>query len=256
MSLTTALADFVARRPAGLLVALDFDGVLAPLQDDPEASRPLPAAAAALSRLARAQVPLALVSGRGLADLADKADPPPGTYLVGSHGAEYGRWSDGLQREQAELDADATALLAELTAAMEELVAGSTGRVEHKPTSVVLHTRTASADDATRLVAAALDLGARPGVDALRGKDVVELSVLAVTKGDALGVLRRRLAVSHLLYAGDDVTDERAFTALEPDDLTIKVGSGETSARHRVADPEEMASVLARLADLLGAPPA
>ncbi|NKY08031.1 trehalose-phosphatase, partial [Cellulomonas hominis] len=41
-----ALVADPARRP--VLLALDFDGTLAPLQDDPEASRVLPAAADAL----------------------------------------------------------------------------------------------------------------------------------------------------------------------------------------------------------------
>ena len=34
------------------------------------------------------------------------------------------------------------------------------------------------------------------------------------------------------LYLGDDVTDERAFEALDPDagDVTVKVGDGDTAA--------------------------
>ena len=51
--LATTLADLatdVGRRP--LLVALDFDGTLAPLVDDPDDSQMLPTAADALARLA------------------------------------------------------------------------------------------------------------------------------------------------------------------------------------------------------------
>ena len=44
-----------------LLVALDFDGVLAPLVDDPSASRPLPASADAVRRLAVVIVGVAAV---------------------------------------------------------------------------------------------------------------------------------------------------------------------------------------------------
>ena len=81
--------------PAGgpLLVASDFDGVLAPLGDDPLASRPTPASAAALARLATLgpdRVRVALVSGRRIEDLARLASPPVGALLVGSHGAETG----------------------------------------------------------------------------------------------------------------------------------------------------------------------
>ena len=68
------LASGPAGGPAGpVLVATDFDGVVAPLVDRPEDSRPTPLAHDALARLAAgdpARVRLALVSGRRLADLA------------------------------------------------------------------------------------------------------------------------------------------------------------------------------------------
>lgn len=254
----SAVREVAAGARAGTtLVALDFDGVLAPLVDDPAASRALPSSARALARLVDAGVPVALVSGRALADLWAVAQPPPGVHLVGGHGAEHG-WAtaDGLVREPFDLPPDAARALAHLTAALEELTDGTTARVERKPASVVLHTRTARPDDARRLTDAAVALGRGAGVDVLSGKDVVELSVLDVSKGEALRALRARLGVTRVLYAGDDVTDERAFAALEPQDVTIKVGPGATAARHRVADPAAVAVLLDDLAALVtGAPP-
>ncbi len=255
-ALARAAAD-LGRRLAGgehVLLALDFDGVLAPLVDDPSTSRALPAAVAALGRLATVPgLHLALVSGRAVADLAALAEVPEGTWLVGSHGAERGRWSDGrLERVDLDLDPAVAARLADVTARLEAATAGTTGRVEHKPASVVLHTRTASADDAERLTAFALALGG-DGVDAMHGKDVVELSVLRVTKGDALATLRRELGVGTVVYAGDDVTDERAFVTLEDTDVTVKVGAGATAARFRVGGPDDVAALLTRAADALGA---
>ena len=237
---------------AGMLIGLDFDGVMAPLRDDPASSRPLPAAVEALRRLARAPgVHLAFVSGRGLADLAERSAPPDGTLLVGSHGAERGRWADGqLHRIELGLEPAASELLEDLAGRLHAAVAGSTGRVELKPASVVLHTRTATDDDAARLTAQALALGSQDGVDVLHGKDVVELSVHRATKGEALAALRTELCVGAVAYAGDDVTDERAFATLGPGDVPIKVGAGPTAARFRVADPAALAAVLGRLADL------
>lgn len=238
------------------LLALDFDGVLAPLRDDPELSRALPESAAALRRLAEVPgVTLALVSGRAVDDLAAKAEVPEGTWLVGSHGAERGRWTpEGLDRVPLAVPPEADALLSALRAELGSAVAGTTGRLELKPASVVLHTRTATPDDAQRLTDLALGLGSRPGVDAIHGKDVVELAVLRVTKGDALEALRTETDATVLLYAGDDVTDERAFAVLRPDDVTVRVGPGETAARFRVTDPRAMAAVLAGLADGLASP--
>lgn len=254
----SAVREVAAGARAGTtLVALDFDGVLAPLVDDPAASRALPASARALARLADAGAPVALVSGRALADLWAVAQPPPGVHLVGGHGAERGRaTADGLVREPFDLPPDGARTLAELTAALETITDGTAARIERKPASVVLHTRTAGPDDARRLTEAALALGRDAGVDVLAGKDVVELSVLDVSKGEALRTLRTRLGVTRVFYAGDDVTDERAFAALEPQDVTVKVGPGVTAARHRLADPAAVAVLLEDIAALVtGAPP-
>lgn len=245
------------RRGERALVALDFDGALAPLQDDPAASRALPAAVTALDRLGAVPgVTLALVSGRAVEDLASLAEVPDGTLLVGSHGAERGRVEDRrLHRLDLELDDETAARHRELTRALVDAVEGTTARVEHKPAAVVLHTRTADAADAERLTAFALGLGERQGVDAIHGKAVVELSVLHVTKGDALADLRAETDAGALLYAGDDVTDERAFRTLGGDDVTIKVGEGDTAARFRVADPDGLAAALTLLADGLDVGP-
>ena len=79
-TLAAALAELAAdpaRRP--ILVALDFDGVLAPLRDDPDASAVLPRGAEALAELAhRPGVTLALISGRSVVDLHRRAAPPVG----------------------------------------------------------------------------------------------------------------------------------------------------------------------------------
>ncbi|MBC7289871.1 MAG: trehalose-phosphatase [Actinotalea sp.] len=251
-----AVAEVVAAvRDGGALVALDFDGCLAPLRDDPELSRALPAAVEALDRLAGVPgLHLALVSGRAIGDLSAKAEVPEGTHLVGSHGGERGHRHDGdVVLDPFDLDPGRAALLAELTDGLQEAVAAVPGaRVERKPASVVLHTRTVTDDDAAaRLTEQALALGDRDGVDAMRGKDVVELSVLEVTKGDALAALRADLGVPLVAYAGDDVTDERAFATLGPADVTVKVGEGTTAARFRVADPDAMAALLTDLADAL-----
>ena len=238
------------RSGRSVLLALDFDGTLAPLVDDPAQSRALPQAADALDRLSRVHgLRLAVVSGRALDDLTRLAPLPEGTLLVGSHGAERGHMTDGqVIRDELTLDGEAADRLERVERAMTDAVAGSSARLEHKPASVVLHTRRADADDAARLTEVALTL-AEPGVDVMHGKDVVELSVLDITKGHALADLRAELAVDVLVYAGDDVTDERAFATLGEDDLTIRVGPGDTAARHRVPDPEALAAALADLAD-------
>jgi len=239
------------------LVALDFDGTLAPLQDDPSASRMVPAARTALERLASVagdDAPvLALVSGRSVAELHELSRMPAGTALVGSHGAERARvTADGLEHDPVRLDDDQRARLDELGAAAHALAQGRDGVwVESKPAAVVVHTRRAARDVAAPVEQEALALGERLGSRVLHGKDVVEISVLEASKGQALTGLREEAGAHGVLYAGDDVTDEHAFEALGADDVTIKVGDGDTVARFRVHDADEVAAVLDALADAL-----
>ncbi|UZD61770.1 trehalose-phosphatase [Brevibacterium sp. JSBI002] len=94
----SAPAEVVLRDLAiadSLLLALDFDGVLAPLQDDPSTSRMVPESAAAIAALAGLpRTRVALVSGRDIATLRRLSAAPDSAWLIGSHGAEAELGSD------------------------------------------------------------------------------------------------------------------------------------------------------------------
>lgn len=245
----TALAADPTRRP--LLVALDFDGTLAPLQDDPSHSRITPEGVEVLARLAATPgVAIAMVSGRAMQDLHTLAQVPGGTFLIGSHGAERARVTTfGLDRDVVQLSDEQADRLAALGAEAARIARGRDGVwVESKPTAVVVHTRLADTELAGPAEAEAIALGERLGSGVLHGKDVVEISVLRASKGEALTALRDELAAPVVLYAGDDVTDEHAFEALRDDDVTIKVGPGQTAARYRVDGPDELVAALGLLA--------
>ncbi|AEA28195.1 trehalose-phosphatase [Pseudonocardia dioxanivorans CB1190] len=229
-----------------LLVALDFDGVLAPIVDVPSAARPLPASARAIAGLAGlAGTTVALVSGRGLADLRAVSGFGPPAVLVGSHGGEFSDAEDGFldeaQRRRRE----------DLIAELEKLVDGEPGvALERKPAGAAVHVRNAEPAVAERVLAAVRSgPAAAPGIDPTEGKAVIDLAVVEVSKGAAIDVLRERTRAEVVLFAGDDVTDETAFARLHPGDVGIKVGEGPTAASHRVADPAEMSEVLTRLLD-------
>lgn len=227
-----------------LLVAVDFDGVLAPIVDDPLSSVPLPASAAALRELmALPDTTVALLSGRSLADLVRLSGLAEPVRFVGSHGAQWGSGPvPGFGVERA-------ARLAELTAAFEKIAGRYDGvQVEYKPISAVLHVRTATAEVAAAAVAEAERvLAGWDDVHVTRGKAVVDVSVLAADKGAALDALRVESGADAVVFAGDDVTDENAFARLRPGDVGVKVGPGETAAAHRVDSPAEFSDVLVAL---------
>ncbi|UNX55282.1 trehalose-phosphatase [Georgenia sp. TF02-10] len=256
-TLDAALRAFAAV-PA-VLVALDFDGVLAPIVLDPTTSRVTPASAQALAALAEAPgVSLAVVSGREAEELVALAEVPVGTRVVGSHGAQLGTVSTAptggrtLAADPVRLTPAQAELRAQLLRETEALAAQVPGAwVQAKPTAVVLHTRPAAPDDGARLTEAVLaGPAARPEVRTIVGKEVVEMAVLDVTKGDALVQLRDAARAGAVLYAGDDTTDEDAFAVLGPDDVGVKVGDGDTAAGYRVTDPDEVSLLLLRLVEL------
>ena len=241
--LAAALDALSGRRP--LLLASDYDGMLARLRDDPAAAVPEPGIGDLLARLAAVPgVTVALVSGRGVEDLQRTSGFTGPFRWVGSHGAEF----DGPLTGDLAVRRDA---LAAGLAPLVDAVPGA--RLEVKPASVAVHVRpVADRDAAARLLAdAAAGPGADPQLTAKPGKDVLELAVTDADKGAALLRLRDELGADGVLYLGDDVTDEDAFRALGDDGLSIKVGDGETVAAHRVPDLDGVRAVLDRLVTAL-----
>lgn len=246
LSLSPELREAI-RRIAGtehLLVAMDFDGTMAPIVGRADDARPLPRSAAAFAGLAvLPRTTTALISGRALASLRAVASPPVDTLLIGSHGAEawLGPGSAGLT-----LDEGQKALLAEVRTVLEDIVREAPGTtLEDKPAGVVLHTRLAADDVAEDAVAAARSLlQDRKGVFLKDGKRVLETSVVNASKGEGVTFLRQITGATGVLFAGDDTTDEDALARLEPGDVGVKVGLDFTQAEYRVEAPVHIAELL------------
>lgn len=235
-----------------LLVALDFDGTLAPLADDPMSVRMPPATRAAVAAVLDApDTVVAFVSGRSLVDLrviAEHRDDSP-IFLAGSHGAEF--WTPGEGRSSHEEDeADAT-LRDTLREHAERATAHLEGVwIEPKTFGMGVHTRKASAEaaeEANRLVDALVAEEA-PHWRRRTGHNIVEFAFRHEGKDSAIAELRLRTRANAVLFAGDDVTDEDALGSLGPSDLGVRVGDAPTAATLRVPDIEALATLLEDLA--------
>ncbi|MFJ4296730.1 trehalose-phosphatase [Curtobacterium sp. NPDC089689] len=231
-----------------LIVALDFDGTLAPFADDPAQVGALPGSWAAVLTLQRARdTEVVLVSGRSLDGLARVTHAPESMALVGSHGVE---WRVDGHDEDALTD-DESARVQRLGAAIDEVATRYPGvRIEHKPAGVGVHTRAVDAETAAAADAEASRVAHEVDDAVLErgGKDILEFAVRHVTKGDAIDRLRELRGADAVFFAGDDVTDEDGFRVLRDGDVGVKVGEGDTLARYRVADPAALTDVLKQLA--------
>lgn len=229
--------------PTRPLLFLDYDGTLAPIVDDPAQAVPHPAVPDLVAQLDRLHK-VVIVTGRDLAALAALLGGR--TRAVGLHGAEEG-WSDGTVESRAtESHADALRQLRGAVPELEGVV------VEAKGAAFAVHYR-AAPDIGVARKALETWAGAVPdGLVPIWGKRVVELRADGVSKGTAV----TRIAAAHPsrtpVYLGDDVTDEDAFVALQAlrqPSVTVKVGTGETVAGHRLADVEGVVGYLRRFLD-------
>jgi trehalose 6-phosphate phosphatase len=245
--LEKALAELTVQPE--VLVALDFDGTLAPLQDDPENSRMLPEAREAVDALTDIDgVHVSLVTGRAFENIIRVADPHPDWFLVGSHGIEV------VAPHERDSYASPQLVPEGLLQGFHQIAQDIPGpRIEVKPFGLAIHTRGLDAD-----VAAAAEAATRllcdewPDELVMRsGHGILECAVSDRTKGHGLRSLWEALDVHATLFIGDDVTDEDGFAVLGSGDIGIKVGDGVTKASHRVADPYEVTRVLWNLHERL-----
>ena len=197
--------------PARAVVALDYDGTLAPVVDRPQDAVPAAGAVEALTALAAAVGRLALVTGRPadvVVELGGLTDVP-GLLVMGQYGAQ--QWEGGRLTGDEPLPG-----LEGLRDVLPELAAAEGADVEDKGLSLVVHTRRAPDPKGAleRLRPRLAELAQRAGLEAHPGRLVVELRPPGHDKGGAL----RRLCdpvPSAVVFAGDDLGDLAAFDAVE-----------------------------------------
>lgn len=232
-----SLARFVG---AGVLLAFDYDGVLAPLVKAPGGARMRQATRDLLRRVGR-HYPVAVVSGRAFKDVR-RFVGPLAAHVVGNHGFEL----DHAVPVPREVLRKVRGWRRQLEAAL----AGVPGiHFEDKRSTLAVHYGLSRAwrRAERRVYEAANQL---EGTRLVAGKKV--LNVLPhefPNKGDAVRALVARLGLAGALYAGDDVTDEDAFAVGPPLVFGVHVGKGPSLAEWRLrsqADVDELLALVLR----------
>lgn len=249
----------VVDHPAGAVVALDFDGTLAPIVDDPTRSRAADGVVEVLSALAERVRTVAVVTGRGAGTAVEVGGfgDVEGLLVLGHYGLE--RWEGGV------LDAPEPADGVErVRAALPEVLRDAADGVfvEDKRHSLVVHTRPA-ADPGGALAALAdalHQLADRHGLEVVPGRMVAELRPPGVDKGSAVAALTE--GATALLVAGDDLGDLPAFAEVARGRAAgrpgLSLGSSGGPGQHAAAEvvdavdlvldgPDEVVALLAQL---------
>ena len=213
---------------------LDIDGTLADIALSPDAVRVDDAMQRAIAELSRAcGGALALVSGRSLHDV-DRLFPNVKLPAAGQHGVEH-RTTAG----RVFIHSNALAELQIVREALSDFVRKYPSLyLEDKGQSLALHYRAAPQLGATvHRQMQQLLAHTNGGLQLQMGKCVIEVVPVGRDKGTAVREFMKELPFANRtpVFVGDDVTDERGFSAvMELDGYAIKVGSGPTIAPYRL----------------------
>jgi trehalose 6-phosphate phosphatase len=251
------ITDLLRAALSSGLVALDFDGTLAPISSRPGDARPLAGVEETLRDVRATGAALAVVTGRSVASLLRVSGfgAIPGIVIYGIHGAQ--RWQAGDLRTAVTPPG-----LDELRASLPGLLTsfGPALWMEDKSLSLVIHARL-TADPERELeklrgpveeAAAAAGLGVRPG------KEVLEICIPGIDKGTALRELVSDDPAA-AFYAGDDLGDLPAMREVHAwarrtgrPALTVAVGSGPIAGQADVTvpDPQGLLSLLRQILPL------
>jgi trehalose 6-phosphate phosphatase len=204
-----SLLERLASEPEHAALFLDFDGVLAPIVDDPGAAAVPPETRAELARLAAGYALVGIVSGRDGDDVRARVGVE-GLVYVGSHGLELNPLADRWRRTLAAFAADAP---------------WPAARTEQKGLSISFHYRDrADEHAAVRELERIADAAREDGLMARFGRKVLEvLPAVGSNKGTAVRHLLEQAGLTRALAAGDDTTDIDAFRALDGLELAVRV---------------------------------
>ena len=233
----------LVRTPSRALIALDFDGTLSPIVDDPAAARAHPDAVHALRRLVPLAGTVAVITGRAAPAAVELGglDQVPGLIVLGQYGRQ--RWEAGTLTSPP-VPPGVETVRQQLPGILAAAGAPAGVWTEDKGDALAVHTRRAAAPQQAmdRLRGPLGDLAEQAGLAVEPGRMVIELRPPGSDKGQALKTLARVRSSRAVLYCGDDLGDVPAFRAVAElrgegiPGLAVCSGSTEVTSLAELAD--------------------
>ncbi|MFW6774317.1 trehalose-phosphatase [Nocardioides sp. CPCC 205120] len=259
----------VVKVAASTVVALDFDGTLSPIVDDPATAHIHDDAPGVLVDLAVHVRALAVVTGRparqvlalgGLDEVGELVhDAGSDLYVFGQYGNE--RWDTQDRRVRSPRPPHGlSTFLAGLPKVLRTADAVD-AYVEEKGLAIAVHTRRLADPQGAfeRLMPLVSELAAANELGVEPGRSVIEVRSPGMHKGEAVRTLVRETRAGGFVFAGDDLGDVEAFKAVADlrsqgmPALLVCSASDEQSVLADLADvvvpgPEGVLDLLRRLA--------
>ncbi len=228
---------------------LDYDGTLAEFKKTPMQAAPNRALKVLLTKLtSNPKNTVVIISGRDHETL-DLWFGHMSVNLVGDHGLWYKK-ANQKWKKTINIESDWKPSIKHVLDMFVDRMPGSF--IEEKSHSIALHYRQAEPEMVSVKLSEIKDAlysirGTTP-IEIQQGNMVLEVKDQRVNKGNATRLFTNNSEYDFILVAGDDTTDEDMFNAL-PDALSIKIGFGESAAKHRIGTSKEFRSLLQEITE-------
>lgn len=214
----TAETSAIVDDPDGTLLALDFDGTLAHIVDDPETAFGHAHAVDALTRLGPKLGRIAIITGRPVHQVLELGGflgraGLESLVVCGQYGAERWDAADGMPPPSALVEPVRHAMSV-LPGWLAQHGVHDAG-IELKGLAVAVHTRGLGQGVRDSLIEPLTELAGGLGLVVELGREVIELRLAGWDKGRVLEELVSEFSSRHVVFAGDDLGDLPAFDAVD-----------------------------------------
>ena len=226
-------------------ILLDYDGTLSPIQKLPSMALPSAELLQLLVDLSRDEAnDIIIISGRD-ADTLEKWLGGLPVNLVAEHGAMI-RYKNGSWQQQGNMSPEWKDQIKPILQLFVTRCAGSF--VEEKKNTLAWHYRNTQRDlgfiRSRELRNNLLQLTTNTPLQVIDGNKVLEVRIIGVDKGSTAQNMLNQLKPDFAICLGDDATDEDMFRALRDKAITIKIGTGTTSAQYSLASQRHVLPLL------------